>query len=530
MVDKKLFPTGHVAFIPKADTVNEAGGTAFAFEPRHALAQYAATGCLSGTYYATAQDQLETILKLALECDALFVAKTAVYAREAGMMKDAPALLCAALFFRREQVLLGRIFNRVITTGKMLSNFVQIVRSGQTGRKSFGTAGRRLIREWLKSRDGDGLYRASIGITPSLADIIKMVHPTPHDPEVDALYAYLIGKDKEAGIQSLPGTVQALEAWKRDRSLPLPDVSFQVLSSLDLTDADWKMIARQASWTQTRMNLNTFKRHNVFDDPEITIQIAMRLRNEVQIQRARVFPYQIFAAYLNTEDSDLPLAVREGLHDAMEIATRNVPNFGDDASVVICPDISGSMSSAITGSRGSSTSKMRCVDVAALMTACVVRQNPRASILPFNDGVQRMPIEPRDSVMTTARRITAALGGGTSVSAPIAWLNKHDKLPVDMVIIVSDNQSWVDTQLPGTHGAHESTQTMVEWAKLRDRNPRAKLVCIDIQPYSHTQAADRADILNIGGFSDSVFDVVSRFVQGGLDAAHWTRIIEQVEI
>ena len=35
---------------------------------------------------------------------------------------------------------------------------------------------------------------------------------------------------------------------------------------------------------------------------------------------------------------------------------------------------------------------------------------------------------------------------------------------------------------------------------------RAKLVCIDIQPYGTTQAKSRPDIINVGGFSDAVFD------------------------
>ena len=33
------------------------------------------------------------------------------------------------------------------------------------------------------------------------------------------------------------------------------------------------------------------------------------------------------------------------------------------------------------------------------------------------------------------------------------------------------------------------------------------LVCIDLQPYGTTQAPDRADMLNIGGCSDAVFQV-----------------------
>jgi 60 kDa SS-A/Ro ribonucleoprotein len=521
MVDRGLFATSRVSFLPKTDAINEAGGAAFQFSPQHAIAQYAATGCLSHTYYATAETQLTEILALAVECDPLFLAKTAVYARESGLMKDMPALLCAVLFFRHEDALLARIFPRVITTGKMLSNFVQIVRSGQTGRKSFGTVGKRLIQNWFKVRDGDALYRQSVGITPSMADIIKMAHPHPHAADVDALYAYLMGKDKEAGISGLPPTVLALESWKRDRSLPVPDVDFRVLASLELTDADWKAIARQATWTQTRMNLNTFARHNVFEDKEITRLIAMRLRNTQQIQRAKVFPYQILTAYINSE-GNVPHDVREALHDAMEIATQNVPSFGESTVVAVCPDISASMGSSITGARGSGTSKVACKDVAALMTACIVRQNPRAIVLPFHTDVVRVPIEPRDSVMTISMAIMAAPGGGTSVSRPLQWLNEQGIKP-DVVIIISDYESWADV-------ARETTRTMVEWAKLRDRHPTAKLVCIDIQPYNTTQATDRADILNVGGFSDSVFDVVTRFAEGSMNAEHWIGIIDATEI
>jgi hypothetical protein len=36
-----------------------------------------------------------------------------------------------------------------------------------------------------------------------------------------------------------------------------------------------------------------------------------------------------------------------------------------------------------------------------------------------------------------------------------------------------------------------------------------KFVCIDLQPYGTTQAPDRSDILNVGGFSDAVFSVVA---------------------
>ena len=64
----------------------------------------------------------------------------------------------------------------------------------------------------------------------------------------------------------------------------------------------------------------------------------------------------------------------------------------------------------------------------------------------------------------------------------------------------------------------------------KQRNPDAKLVCIDIAPYGTTQAADRNDILNIGGFSDDVFKIIAAFSAGQLGAAHWVGEIESIAL
>ncbi len=63
-----------------------------------------------------------------------------------------------------------------------------------------------------------------------------------------------------------------------------------------------------------------------------------------------------------------------------------------------------------------------------------------------------------------------------------------------------------------------------------DSKPRAKLVCIDLQANGTTQAVERSDILNVGGFSDEVFEIVARFARGELGAGHWVECIEAVEL
>ena len=56
------------------------------------------------------------------------------------------------------------------------------------------------------------------------------------------------------------------------------------------------------------------------------------------------------------------------------------------------------------------------------------------------------------------------------------------------------------------------------------------MVCIDIQPYGTVQARERDDILNVGGFSDQVFGVISEFARDELNAAHWVGVIESVAL
>jgi 60 kDa SS-A/Ro ribonucleoprotein len=167
------------------------------------------------------------------------------------------------------------------------------------------------------------------------------------------------------------------------------------------------------------------------------------------------------------------------------------------------------------------------VDVAALVAASLVRRNPGAGVLPFSDDVVQVAINPRDSVMTNAALLAGLPSGGTNCSAPLRWLNSRSQRG-DLLVYVSDNESWMDGR-GGRGGGIGATQTMQQWSVFKEHNPTARLVCLDLQPYGHTQAQDRDDVLNIGGFSDSVFDVIAKFAQG-TDAKHWTEVISNVTV
>ena len=521
MANKTIFKSIAGLFTPKADTINNAGGIAYKLQPKQALAQYAATGCFNHTFYADAAEQLDTVLALANTVEVEFVAKTAVFAREKGFMKDMPALLLAVLSIRDKE-LFERVFPRVVDNGKMLRNFVQIMRSGTVGRKSLGSLPKRMVREWFEKRETEQIFKQAVGQSPSIADILKMVHPKPANAEREALFGYFIGREIDA--DKLPEIVKRYERFKSGDSTDVPNVPFQMLTALPLGKSEWTAIARTAPWQMTRMNLNTFQRHGVFEDEAMVQIIAERLRDPAAIKRARVFPFQLMSAFKAADaNKGIPREITEALQDAMEIAIENVPTI--DGKVFVFPDISGSMHSPATGYRKGATSTVSCLDVAALVAASLLRKNPSAEVIPFSDNVVEARLNPRDSVMTNAKILASLPSGGTNCSAPLKELNRR-KAKGDVIVYVSDNESWVDTKRTWNSG----TETMRQWNEFKSSNSDAKLVCIDIQPNAHTQAQERRDILNVGGFSDQVFTLVSEFANGNLDDGHWVGVIEEVEV
>jgi len=472
-----------------------------------------------------------------------------------------PAALLVVLA-RRDTRLFQLAFDRVVDNGRMLRTLFQMVRSGQFGRKCLSSSLQRAFQRWLNTASVERLLSASIGNDPSLRDILRLARPTPADNRRRALFGWLTGKEMAkwapATEADLPEQVQRLVAYRQAET---PELQAGILARLNarwdlLADAArgpmvWKAIARQMGPQALRMNLNTLLRHEVFatgaagaslgrriaeavglaprTDDEMVDYVAARIADADEIRRSRQYPYQYLAAYLNAGD-DVPQKIKAALHKAAEIACGNIPEL--PGPVVIGLDVSGSMSSPVTGHRGrGATSKMRCVDVAALFAAAILRRNPESIIVPFDNVTHEPRVDPQDSILSIAERLAKYGGGGTNCSLPLAKANLdylHRRYAG--CVLVSDYESWIGS------GRGGSTAVMTEWQEFVKNQLRLqgaemigpKLVCINLQPYATVQAPERSDILNVGGFSDAVFGVVAAFL--GDDAGRFVAEIESVEL
>jgi 60 kDa SS-A/Ro ribonucleoprotein len=282
----------------------------------------------------------------------------------------------------------------------------------------------RAFQRWLNTASVGKLLSASIGNDPSLRDILRMARPTPKDNARRAMFGWLtdksifeggsngaasgsedgstMGKTPGKGKRWAPATeadlpveVQSLIAYRNSESEEaqaliaggLDNVRWDLLSDAAKGPTVWAALARKMGPQALRMNLNTLLRHDVLATSAMVDYVADRIADESEIRRSKQFPYQYFAAYLNADDN-VPQKIKTALHKAAEIACGNVPEL--PGPVVIGLDTSGSMSSAVTGQRygrgggRGATSKMRCIDVAALFAAAILRRNPDSVVIPFD--------------------------------------------------------------------------------------------------------------------------------------------------
>jgi 60 kDa SS-A/Ro ribonucleoprotein len=381
------------------------------------------------------------------------------------------------------------------------------------------------------------LLSASIGNDPSLRDVLRLARPTPRDNARRALFGRLTGKPVEkwmpATLADLPQTVSDLIAFRQAESeaeqiaiLERARFRWDLLADSARGPSVWQAIARQMGPQALRMNLNTLVRHDALaGDLEMVMYVAGRLADADEIRRSRQFPYQYLAAYLNAE-ANVPQAIRDALGQAAETACGNVPQLPEP--IVIGLDVSGSMASAVTGQRGrGATSKVRCIDVAALFAAALLRRNPDSVVVPFDTSAYHADVSADEKILDVAGWLARFGGGGTNCALPLAEANRtyRDRRFAGCVL-VSDMESWIGAGRAGATGVMSEWKAFVTNQKrLHDSDwAGPKLVCINVQAYATSQAPERADILNIGGFSDAVFNVAASFLSGEPD-----RFVSEVE-
>ena len=300
---------------------------------------------------------------------------------------------------------------------------------------------RRLYNERAALRY-DGLSRQL-----RMADVIELTHPTPAGDRQSALFRYLLDRrhhdDAVADADVLPvlAAAAALEAVPagerrevlRDRgaaALGEAGFSWERLSGwlpggMD-AEAREAVIPSMGVMALVR-NLRNFDQAAI-GEASVDAVIA-KITDPVEVAKARLFPYQVWAAYKNAPSDNW----KRALGRTLDLTVGNIPAL--DATLVVI-DTSGSMQMPV-----SRRSTMSRVEVAAVMAMATAKRAADVDVVIYGQGNALMRGLDGASVLGGVDKVVRSVGSvGHATFGHTAIARWYDPRRHRRAVIFTDDQ------------------------------------------------------------------------------------------
>lgn len=283
------------------------------------------------------------------------------------------------------------------------------------------------------------------------ADVIELAHPKPRSDWQSYLFRHLIDRRHDRprpGSDELGtnGLLTLARAYELD-ALPVEHrreaLRHEGPSALSAAGYSWE---RLAGWLPGGMdaeaweaiipsmglfalirNLRNFEQAGVSD--KVLDLVEAKLKDPDEVTRARVFPYHLWSAYVNSGT----MRFAYPLERALEASVSNIPQLTGRSLVMV--DTSASMTDPV-----SSKSKVQRCEVAALFAAALASRGSEVRLWPYADGTYQATVHV--SVLRTIQDIKdqiGQVGHGTKT-----WPSTHKAIqqsgPYDRVFVFSDVQ------------------------------------------------------------------------------------------
>jgi len=490
------------------------GGEAFARDAESDLFLFAATNMVGeNTFYegAGARDaRFVELVHAVTASNPSFIAGAdpangmvglAPYLRETMLMRSAAVVMAAEYVaaggpFGRSVV--ARSLQRADEPGELLGYWL-----AQHGRnvpmpikRGIADAVRRLYTERAALRY-DGLSRQI-----RMADVIEMTHPSPVDARQSALFRYLLDRrhhdDARADVEMLPVLAAAAEldalpmderrAVLRDRgpaALAAAGVSWERLSGWlpGGMDAEaWESVIPSMGVMALVRNLRNFDQAGI---SERAIEAVIgKITDRTEVARARLFPYQVWAAYKHAPSDNW----KRALGTTLELTACNVPAL-DGTLVVI--DTSGSMQAPVSG-----RSTIARVEVAAIMAMATAKRTSNVDVVIYGHTNARVRGLDGMSVLGGVQKVVGSVGSvGHATFGHTAIARRFDPKRHKRAIIFTDDQQ------------HDAGHVRLDHVPL--------IYTFNLAGYAPSAlASGEHGRYTIGGFTDATFTVMKVLEDG----------------
>ena len=424
--------------------------------------------------------------------------------------------------------------NDICRIGTHLFSFVDQV----TQFRGWGRGLRRAVANWYTSRStSDLLYQVTKYQQRggwSHRDLLRLSHPVSED--LNPIFKYIVnGNYSDMPSPSVPikdtAYVWAVETIKetddlntvvgliRDAGLVREHVPTKWLNSPEV----WEALLERMPLTAMIRNLGKMTQIGLISPlSDATVLVCDKLVNETALKKARVHPFALLLAQTTyaagrgvrgsltwTPDPH----VLASLEKAFYLAFENVEPSGKRLMLGI--DVSGSMGFRGYEHMGSiAGTHIKAYQAAAVMAMAQIKTEPWCLPVAFtgNNTMSRQhaAITPLSnlSVCTSLNEVYETFKsvkvGPTDCAQPMIYA-RENKVPVDVFVVYTDNETWCGNVHPKT-ALEDYRQAMGRDAKL--------VVCAMTATNYSVADPDDPGMLDVVGFDASCPAVISKFAKG----------------
>ncbi len=443
------------------DTVNFAGGRAFAQTAKLEFVSILLTTFLEDEFYRTEKQTTARIRELITKVnDPHFVAKAALYARNTHGMRSVSHLVAGELaksvkgqswtkhFYaevvRRPDDVMETLGYYLAVYGRPIPNSLK---------KGLGSAlGRFDEYQLAKYRREHGVFK--------LVDAVNLVRP----------------KSSAALSKLVRDELAPAETWETKLTQ-----AGQGEGGGDVAVAKsqaWAELVRERKLGYLALLRNV--RNVLTHAPEVAKELCDQLTDERAVRRSLVFPFQFLSAVEVLKQGNLQGAdkVMDALNQAIDLSLANVPKF--EGNTLVALDSSGSMAG-------------RPQTIGSLFAAVLVKVTG-ADLMVFSDDARYISLNRRDTTLTAAASIPFA-AGGTNFNAIFERANRA----YDRIVILSDMQGWI--------GGGAPVQPFAAYQKRYAVAPR--VYSFDLKGNGTLQFPQER-VYCLAGWSDRVFEIMQK--------------------
>ena len=530
---------------------------AFLLKPKEELVSTVMTTFLQNSYYEREGEIVERITDLVDKVDPLFAAKLAIYVRNEGNLRSVSHLVSALLAKYVSGTDWGkRFYNRIVVRpddmSEIVSAYANLNGMGLNDLKKIPNSIKKGFKEALERLDAYQIDKYKMNSRQvKLIDLVNLLHPSPTQKNGEAYKRLMNGESLADLYESKVLEKEMSKAGQTAKTAEEKREAKEEAISAVLDNVKGMPI----------FNLLRNLRNIILYAPNRVDDAIAQLTTEQKILNSRLLPFRFATAYEEIEkmsysgktpstaiafESDIDSVkvsrsefdsiktkVLDAIEKALEYSCQNIPDLDGNTAILI--DDSGSMRGDAGGSsRVSAFSNVNSSMIGHLFGSMFAWKQKDVYVGLFGDRLIPVRVD-RSKRMLDFNKWSYQEGGkcGPGTEAGIYEFLRQcikERKKVDNVIVFSDCQigDGASTAWYGTSPGDRSATFQQLFKEFKKINPLCNFVVCNLRQVKGNSVFHKSQrILNIAGWSDKIFDLITSNCKG-FDAM--IKEIEAIEI